>query len=371
MTPDRPARIALLIDADNSPAGKIDLILTELATLGVANVRRAYGNWKKDALKGWEKLLHEHAIRPMQQFDYSKGKNASDMAMVIDALELLYTDKPDAFGIVSSDADFTPLVMHLRAKGAAVYGFGNRQTPQPFVNACSQFLYLDKVDGAGSGGANAPQRMSGSQLRQDVKLVTLLRHAVQAAAGEEGWAMAGNVSQQIRNQAPFDPRNYGYPSFSRLLEATNLFELRREGSVAWVRDRREGKPEPRAETEGSRAEPQEARETREPREPREARGERRRGERGRRQSTELGSAHEPMVERVAEPMPVPAAPVPAPDPVAEVLADLMAEPVMEPLPEPAPAPKKRAPRKKAAAPAADVVPAEPSPAPRRRRSKAA
>lgn len=244
---ERGKRIALLIDADNSPANKIDLILTELATLGVANVRRAYGNWKKDALKGWEKLLHEHAIRPMQQFDYSKGKNASDMAMVIDALELLYTDKPDAFGIVSSDADFTPLVMHLRAKGAEVYGFGNQQTPKPFVNACSQFLYLDKVDTSGQQGAQQ-QRMSPAQLKQDAKLVSLLRHAVQAAGGEEGWAMAGNVSQQIRNQAPFDPRNYGYASFSRLLEATQLFELKREGSVAWVRDRREPSRPPRSET---------------------------------------------------------------------------------------------------------------------------
>lgn len=249
--PERGKRIALLIDADNSPANKIDLILTELATLGVANVRRAYGNWKKDALKGWEKLLHEHAIRPMQQFDYSKGKNASDMAMVIDALELLYTDRPDAFGIVSSDADFTPLVMHLRAKGAEVYGFGNQQTPKPFVNACSQFLYLDKLDSSGQQGSQQ-QRMSPAQLKQDAKLVSLLRHAVQAAGGEEGWAMAGNVSQQIRNQAPFDPRNYGYSSFSKLLEATQLFELKREGSVAWVRDRREpGRPtraEPRRET---------------------------------------------------------------------------------------------------------------------------
>ena len=107
-------RVALLIDADNSPASKIDLILNELSTFGETSIRRAYGNWKKQELKGWEDQLHEHAIRPMQQYDYSKGKNASDMAMVIDAMALLYTDRPDAFGIVSSDADFTPLVMHLR-----------------------------------------------------------------------------------------------------------------------------------------------------------------------------------------------------------------------------------------------------------------
>jgi uncharacterized LabA/DUF88 family protein len=237
--PERNARIALLIDADNSPAGKIDLILTELASFGVANVRRAYGNWKKDALKGWEKLLHEHAIRPMQQFDYSKGKNASDMAMVIDAMELLYTDRPDAFGIVSSDADFTPLVMHLRAKGAAVYGFGNQQTPAPFVNACSRFLYLDKLD---TGASSAPQRMSPAQLKQDAKLVSLLRHAVQGAANEDGWASVSVVSQQIRNQASFDPRNYGYASFTRLLEATQLFDFKREGNNPYVRDRRDAKP---------------------------------------------------------------------------------------------------------------------------------
>lgn len=254
-TVERDKRIALLIDADNSPAGKIDLILTELASLGVANVRRAYGNWKKDALRGWEKLLHEHAIRPMQQFDYSKGKNASDMAMVIDAMELLYTDRPDAFGIVSSDADFTPLVMHLRAKGAAVYGFGNQQTPLPFVNACSRFLYLDKLD----AGSSAPQRMSSSQLKQDAKLVSLLRHAVQGAGNEEGWASVGVVGQQIRNQASFDPRNYGYATLSRLLEAMQLFELKREGNNAWVRDRRETRPtrpDPRPEPRpGGEAEP--------------------------------------------------------------------------------------------------------------------
>ena len=118
--PERQLRIALLIDADNAPADKIDEILTELSTLGEINVRRAYGNWTKSGLGGWQDRLLEFGIRPMQQFDYSKRKNATDMAMTVDAMELLYSDRPDAFGIVSSDADFTPLVMHLRSKGAAV-----------------------------------------------------------------------------------------------------------------------------------------------------------------------------------------------------------------------------------------------------------
>ncbi|WP_096664311.1 MULTISPECIES: NYN domain-containing protein [unclassified Polaromonas] len=249
-------RVALLIDADNSPASKIDLILNELSTFGETNIRRAYGNWKKSELKGWEEALHEHAIRPMQQFDYTKGKNASDMAMVIDALELLYTDRPDAFGIVSSDADFTPLVMHLRAKGAAVYGFGAQKTPEPFVNACSRFLYLDKLrpiaaadtpadsrEEAEAAATAAPLRATPAQLKQDAKLVMLLRNAVQAAADDSGWARVGAVGTQIANQASFDHRNYGYATLTKLLVATQLFDIVDEGkSTVMVRDKRLSRP---------------------------------------------------------------------------------------------------------------------------------
>jgi len=238
-------RVALLIDADNSPASKIGLILNELSTFGETNVRRAYGNWKKNELKGWEEQLHEHAIRPMQQFDYTKGKNASDMAMVIDALDLLYTDSPDAFGIVSSDADFTPLVMHLRAKGAAVYGFGARKTPEPFVNACSRFLFLDELQEedadseAGESDRSQPLRRTPAELRQDRRLVDLLRNAVRSAADDEGWARVNAVRQQIGNQASFDHRNYGYSTLTKLLAAIDLFELADEGksSVA-VREKK-------------------------------------------------------------------------------------------------------------------------------------
>ena len=253
---DKPPRIALLIDADNSPAAKIGLILNELSTFGETSIRRAYGNWKKQELRGWEEILHEHAIRPMQQFDYSKGKNASDMAMVIDALDLLYTDSPEAFGIVSSDADFTPLVMYLRAKGAAVYGFGGQKTPEPFVNACSRFLYLDKLATIAGGAAvdidtgeparddaaNAPLRVPAAKLKRDAKLVRLLRDAVEAAAGENGWARIGAVRQQIGNQASFDSRNYGYATLTKLLKATELFQLDKEGtSDVSVRDVRQAK----------------------------------------------------------------------------------------------------------------------------------
>ena len=255
---DKPARIALLIDADNSPAAKIDVILAEMAKIGVTNIRRAYGNWKKDGLKGWEAVLHEYAIRPVQQFDYSKGKNATDMVMVIEAMDLLYTDRPDAFGIVSSDADFTPLVMHLKAKGALVYGFGAKKTPLPFVNACSRFLYLEnlgqpepvkstakpKAVAKGEGDA-APTRLDTAALKQDARLVSLLRNAVESAAGEDGWSALGAVGQQIGNQASFDPRNYGYRKLLDLIEATQLFDLDRRGTQFVLRDKRLAKPAPK------------------------------------------------------------------------------------------------------------------------------
>ncbi|VEP13303.1 hypothetical protein H1P_1930004 [Hyella patelloides LEGE 07179] len=133
------SKIALLIDADNAPASKIEAIVSEIAKYGVANIRKAYGNWKSPGLKAWEECLHEYAIRPVQQFDYTKGKNATDAAMIIDAMDLLYTQQLDAFAIVSSDCDFTPLVMRILTNGLKVYGFGEKKTPLPFVYACSTF----------------------------------------------------------------------------------------------------------------------------------------------------------------------------------------------------------------------------------------
>ena len=257
-TPDY--RIALLIDADNAPATKIQAILDELSKHGTINIRRAYGNWKKTELRAWEERLHEFAIRPMQQFDYSKGKNASDMAMVIDAMELLYTDRPQAFGLVSSDADFTPLVMHLKSKGAIVFGFGQKKAPEPFQRACSTFLFVENL-----GSDPAPimessvampeataaavllesvaetellQPVPTPKLRMDTRLVRLLRGAVQTVANEEGWAQLGAVGNHIGNQASFDPRNYGYPRLGALFEATQLFEIRRVNTVMQVRDLR-------------------------------------------------------------------------------------------------------------------------------------
>lgn len=278
---DPRPRIALLIDADNSSASKIDLILNELSGYGETSIRRAYGNWTKAGLKPWAEVLHPRAIRPVQQYDYSRGKNASDMAMVVDAMALLYNDHPEAFGIVSSDADFTPLVMHLREKGAAVYGFGERKTPEPFRSACTKFLFLDQLaepdeeagEPAGEPDREAereparepakepvkgpvrqatkksaktapkaeasPARRTTADLRQDRGLVRLLRNAISRAADDDGWASVGAVGNSIANQSSFDSRNYGYGSLSKLIKATELFEVRTEGNSMSVRDKRQ------------------------------------------------------------------------------------------------------------------------------------
>ena len=249
-------RIALLIDADNSPADMIDEVLDELAKEGVINIRRAYGDWKSSHLNSWAALLHDFAIQPMQQFAYTRGKNATDAAMIIDAMDLLYTKQLDGFGVVSSDSDFTPLVMRLRANGLKVYGFGEQKTPKPFVNACSKFLYLENLRRPeetaaqiaaepapvpavnGNGENKPPGRVDTKTLRSDTRLVNLLRKAVEAAADEEGWAGLGAVGQHIAKQVSFDSRNYGYAKLSGLFQAIGLFELRTHGKGLQVRDPR-------------------------------------------------------------------------------------------------------------------------------------
>jgi len=273
MNPDhaKPApnrRIALLIDADNVAHAQIAPMLAELSKYGVANIRRAYGNWASEGLKNWKGRLHDHAIRPIQQFSYSTGKNATDMALVIDAMELLYTQKLDAFCIASSDADFTPLVMQLRANGHEVYGFGERKTPDPFVNACSTFLYFDSL---GETPAPPPETTKGAQaadaakpatpeptkpakLNQDAKLIAILRGAVEATDRDDGWANLATAGSAAKRQAPIDPRNYGVKNFPKLFEATGLFDIAKceEDGQAYVADKRNNDrtPKPSASTNG-------------------------------------------------------------------------------------------------------------------------
>lgn len=235
--------IALLIDADNSPASKIDFIVAELASYGRVNIRRAYGNWKKRGLIGWEKILNEYAITAVQHFDLVKGKNATDMGLTIDAMDILYTRDVDVFCLVSSDSDFTPLILRLREEGKQVLGFGASKTPIPFVNACTKFLMLDEDEQAKA--ERKKRGKSTANLKGDSKLISTLRSAIEASQGEDGWASLGPVGSNISNQASFDPRNYGFTKLSDLLESIDLFELKKEpnsgsgsGKTISVREKR-------------------------------------------------------------------------------------------------------------------------------------
>ena len=234
----------MLIDADNAPASKIEAIVAEMAKYGVANIRKAYGNWKSSNLQAWEECLHEYAIRPVQQFDYTKGKNATDAAMIIDAMDLLYTQQLDAFAIVSSDCDFTPLVMRILTNGLKVYGFGEKKTPLPFVYACSTFLYLETIDQSvvseDASKISTNIKKTGKELKQDTKLINLLRGAVSSTLEDDGWSNLAVIGGHIKNHASFDSRNHGYANLSGLFQAIDLFEVQRKNKVVYVRNKRKG-----------------------------------------------------------------------------------------------------------------------------------
>jgi hypothetical protein len=222
------AKLAVLIDADNAQPGLAESLLAEVARYGTAHVKRAYGDWTDTHLRGWKDQLLNFSIQPIQQFGYTKGKNATDSAMIIDAMDLLYTGRFDGFCIVSSDSDFTTLARRIRESGLTVYGFGERKTPGPFVAACDRFIYTDvlgKVDSGDEKPAEPRQRMSTQELRQDARLVNLLRAAIEDAADDTGWAGLGAVGSMVSKRAPeFDSRNWGYGKLSSLVSAIGLFQ---------------------------------------------------------------------------------------------------------------------------------------------------
>jgi len=228
------ARLAVLIDADNARPSITEGLLAEIAKYGTAHVKRAYGDWTGTNLKSWKDQLLAQSIQPVQQFAYTTGKNATDAAMVIDAMDLLYSERFDGFCIVSSDSDFTRLASRLRESGLTVYGFGERKTPKPFVAACDKFIYVENLtypDSQDETPDAAPKRKPSTpaaQLKRDAALVNLLRNAVEAASDDDGWAPLGSVGHLITNQQPdFDSRTYGYAKLSDLITATTLFELDR------------------------------------------------------------------------------------------------------------------------------------------------
>lgn len=227
---ERSANIALLIDADQGGQAYLDAVLTVLAELGTVNIRRAYGNWKKPELGTWEPVFHAYAIMPMQQFDIAKKKNATDMAMTIDALDLLYSGRVDGFGIMSSDSDFMPLAMRIRQDGIPVYGFGKAKTPESFRQACTRFIDVDAL--LGPPAEDAP---SGGKV--DDKVVDLLIDAYDAVKRDEnGYARLAEIGKLAGNRSSFDVRNYGFKRLSELVAAVPNFQCeRREGGVVYVK----------------------------------------------------------------------------------------------------------------------------------------
>ncbi len=236
--PTSDARLAVLIDADNAQAARSDALMAEIATLGRATVKRIYGDWTTDQLRRWKAAANRHALQPMQQFAYTTGKNATDSALIIDAMDLLYTDRLDGFVLVSSDSDFTRLATRLRESGMTVYGVGERKTPEAFRTAVDRFIYVD-VLALETADDDTPSeqttedtapvaRASSKQLRGDAGLVKLLRDAVASASDDEGWANLGAVGSTVAKRSPdFDSRNWGYAKLVGLVEAIGLFEVRR------------------------------------------------------------------------------------------------------------------------------------------------
>lgn len=249
-------RLAVLIDADNAQPAIAESLLAEVAKYGIASVKRCYGDWTGSHLRGWKDTLLTHSIQPIQQFGYTSGKNATDSALIIDAMDLLYTKAFDGFCIVSSDSDFTRLASRLRESGQTVYGFGEQKTPKPFVAACDRFIYTEILARARDVAVDAtvvappPQikpfplkPLSPKELKGDTKLLEMLRNAVEDSSDEAGWSLLSTIGSQLRKQAAdFDERNYGYFKLGELFRAIDVFEVESrklgDSTTIVVRDRR-------------------------------------------------------------------------------------------------------------------------------------
>ncbi|MFZ1741911.1 MAG: NYN domain-containing protein [Pontixanthobacter sp.] len=236
MTEAHNLNIALLIDADNASPSGIDPVLTVLAELGQVNIRRAYGNWRKASLKGWVDKMHRYGIEPSQQFDMTKGKNATDMKMTIDAMDMLYRGRVGGFGIMSSDSDFMPLAMRIRQEGYPVYGFGGEKTPEAFRQACSRFIDVNALIKAEKDEQkSAASGTSKEGLDED--LLNLLFDAYNASKrDEQGYAKLSEVGQRAGNRSSFDARNYGYARLIDMIEAIPNFAIeRKENGQIWIK----------------------------------------------------------------------------------------------------------------------------------------
>ncbi|KAH6972473.1 NYN domain-containing protein [Ilyonectria sp. MPI-CAGE-AT-0026] len=232
MSSETTARLAVLIDADNATPKSASHLLEEIAKYGTAFVKRAYGDWTGTNLTGWKEQLLTHSIQPVQQFPYTQGKNATDSAMIIDAMDLLYTNRFNGFCIVSSDSDFTRLAARIRESGLVVYGFGEGKTPKPFVKACDKFIYIENIlperqDRAGVlTSPQLHQRTPSTKIQMDSVVKERLKKAIEASSDETGWANLAKVGGLMTKQYPeFDPRTYGFDKLGHLISKLHLFEI--------------------------------------------------------------------------------------------------------------------------------------------------
>jgi len=229
-------RIAVLIDADNIPSANIKAMMEEIAKYGTPTFKRIYGDWTKPNLAGWKNVLLENAIAPIQQYGYTTGKNATDSAMIIDAMDILYSDKVDAFCIVSSDSDFTRLATRLREAGMMVIGMGEKKTPNPFIVACDKFIYIEILEMQSdddkesndkeNGGRNKTVKHRETLKRVDKETIQLISTTIGDLADDSGWAFLGEIGNLILKKRPdFDPRNFGFGKLALLIKDIEKFEV--------------------------------------------------------------------------------------------------------------------------------------------------
>ena len=240
-------RLAVLIDADNVSAKYVKVLLEEIARYGTPTIKRIYGDWTQSTGPGWKKVLLENAITPIQQYRYTTGKNATDSAMIIDAMDILYEDKVDGFCIVASDSDYTRLALRLRESGKKVLGIGEKKTPQPFIVACDKFIYLEilaksaepeekeeheereeksREESKGRKKTASAKKTEQKVSKLDKKFIKLLKTTVEDVADENGWAFLGEVGNMLLKKQPsFDSRNYGFSKLCPLIRATGMFEI--------------------------------------------------------------------------------------------------------------------------------------------------
>ncbi|MFD2201021.1 NYN domain-containing protein [Shivajiella indica] len=221
-------KIAVLIDADNVPSQPIKEMMEEIAKYGNPTIKRIYGDWTKPQLAKWKNVLLENAINPIQQYSYTTGKNATDSAMIIDAMDILYSEKVDGFCLVSSDSDFTKLATRLREAGMLVLGMGEKKTPEPFIVACDKFIYVEILQKEESD----PLEIKGKERKRpqvdkiNTKLIRLIHNTISDLADDDGWAFMGDVGNLIQKKQPnFDSRNYGFQKLTPMISSINAFEI--------------------------------------------------------------------------------------------------------------------------------------------------